>query len=157
MLLFLIRHASAKKSSVSGKDFDRCLTKEGIKQAKQLGDYLANLTFPFNDFNEIYVSSSQRTRETAKYALDPKMDIKYDDSLYLPASKQLLKFINKLETGSNLLIIGHNEGISSLASYLTNQYIGLSTANSVIIEFDCNNSKEISAETGKLIDFFSPI
>ena len=154
MLLFLIRHASAKKSSVSGKDFDRCLTKEGIKQAKQLGVYLANSTF---SFDEIYVSSSQRTRETAKYALDPKMNIKYDDSLYLPASKQLLKFINKLETGSNLLIIGHNEGISSLASYLTNQYIGLSTANSVIIEFDCNNSKEISAETGKLLDFFSPI
>jgi len=154
MLLFLIRHASAKKSSVSGNDFDRCLTKEGIKQAKQLGAYLANSTF---SCDEIYVSSSQRTRETAKYALDPKMDVKYDDSLYLPASKQLLKFINKLETGSNLLIIGHNEGISSIASYLTNQYIGLSTANSVIIEFDCNNSKEISAETGKLLDFFSPI
>ena len=154
MLLFLIRHASAKNSSVSGNDFDRCLTKEGIKQAKQLGAYLAKSTF---SFDEIYVSSSQRTRETAKYALDPKMDVKYDDSLYLPNSKQLLKFINKLETGSNLLIVGHNEGISNLASYLTNQYVGLNTANSVIIEFDCSNSNEISAATGKLLDFFSPI
>jgi phosphohistidine phosphatase len=154
MLLYLIRHASAKNSSVSGKDFDRCLTKEGIKQSKQLGVYLADSTF---SFNEIYVSSSQRTRETAKYALDPKMDVKYDDSLYLPNSKQLLKFINKLETGSNLLIVGHNEGISNLASYLTNQYIGLNTANAVIIEFECINSNEISGETGRVIDVFSPI
>ena len=154
MLLFLIRHAAAQNNSKTGKDFDRSLTKKGVMQAQKLGDYISSLNVIMQ---HVYVSTSQRTRETAKYALHSISNIKYENSLYLPDSKELLKFINDLEINGNLLILGHNEGISSLASYLTNQYVGLSTANSVIIEFDCENSHEISGETGRLIDFFSPI
>ena len=154
MILFLIRHAAAQNNSKTGKDFDRSLTKEGVMQAQKLGDYISSLNVIMQ---HIYVSSSQRTRETAKYALHSISNIKYENSLYLPDSKELLKFINELETNGNLLILGHNEGVSSLASYLTNHYVGLSTANGVIIEFDCENSREISRETGRLIDFFSPI
>ena len=154
MLLFLIRHASAKNNSKTEKDFDRSLTKEGVMQAQKLGHYISSLNVVMQ---HVYVSSSQRTRETAKYALNSFSNIKYENSLYLPDSKELLKFINDLKINGNLLIIGHNEGISSLASYLTNQYVGLRTANGVIIEFDCENSNEISGETGRLIDFFSPI
>ena len=154
MLLFLIRHASAKNNSKTGKDFDRSLTKEGVMQAQKLGHYISSLNVVMQ---HVYVSSSQRTRETAKYALNSFSNIKYENSLYLPDCKELLKFINDLKINGNLLILGHNEGISSLASYLTNQYVGLRTANGVIIEFDCENSNEISGETGRLIDFFSPI
>ena len=154
MLLFLILHASAKNNSKTGKDFDRFLTKEGVMQAQKLGHYISSLNLVMQ---HVYVSSSQRTRETAKHAFNSKANIKYDDSLYLSSSKELLRFINELETTSNLLILGHNEGISSLASKLTNQYIVLDTANAILIEFDCENSNEISGETGRLIDFFSPI
>ncbi len=154
MLLFLIRHASAQNISKTGKDFDRHLTKEGVMQALKLGEYICSLNVTMK---HVYVSSSQRTRETAKYALHSMSNIKYENSLYLPDSNELLKFINDLEINGNLLILGHNEGISSLASYLTNQNVGLNTANGVIIEFDCNNSNEISRDTGRLIDFFSPI
>ena len=154
MLLFLIRHAAAQNISKTGKDFDRPLTKEGVMQAQKLGDYISSLNVIMK---HVHVSSSQRTRETAKYALHAMTNIKYENRLYLTDSNELLKFINELETNGNLLILGNNEGISSLASYLTNHYVGLSTANGVIIEFDCNNSNEISRETGRLIDFFSPI
>ena len=123
-------------------------------QAQKLGHYISSLNVVMQ---HVYVSSSQRTRETAKYALNSFSNIKYENSLYLPDCKELLKFINDLKINGNLLILGHNEGISSLASYLTNQYVGLRTANGVIIEFDCENSNEISGETGRLIDFFSPI
>jgi phosphohistidine phosphatase len=153
MLLFLIRHAAAQNKSKTGKDFDRSLTKEGEIQAQKLGDYISSLNVIMK---HVHVSSSQRTRETAKFALNEMTNIRYDNSLYLPDSKELLKFINELKTNDNLLILGHNEGISSLASYLINQNVRLSTANSVLIEFDCNNTSEISGQTGRLIDFFSP-
>lgn len=154
MLLLLVRHANAQAKSHTGKDFDRSLSEKGVMQAIKLEVYLSSPNIIMNDF---YVSGSKRTRETAKHALNSMENIKYDDSLYLSGSKELLRFINKLETTSNLLILGHNEGISSRASKLTNQYIVLDTANAILIEFNCDNSNEISAESGKIIDFFSPI
>lgn len=154
MLLLLVRHANAQATSHTGKDFDRSLSEKGVIQAVKLGDYLSSLNLLMDHF---YVSSSVRTRETAKHALNSMVNIKYEDCLYLSDSKELLRYINELNTTSNILILGHNEGISSLASKLTNQYIVLDTANAILIEFDCDNSIEISVETGKIIDFFSPI
>ena len=155
MLLYLLRHASAENTSPSGKDFDRSLSSIGIDQAKLLRDYVSSLNLNETVF---HISSSQRTRETANYALINCVNHnKFHDELYLTSSKDLLNFINVRNTTKNILILGHNEGISALASYLTNQYIGLNTANCVTISFDCENSNEISGGMGKIIDFFSPL
>ncbi len=153
MLLILMRHAETKNNSKSRKDFDRSLTKEGVIQAKKLGKFLTSSNILIH---HAFVSSSQRTRQTAKYALQTLNNITFDNLLYLPTCKELLVFINKLELDGNILILGHNDGISSLASYLMGQNINLNTANAVILEFDCDIPREISGDTGKLVDFFSP-
>lgn len=153
MFLILIRHATAKNRSITGKDFDRPLTKEGIKQARKLGEFISSKELILD---KVCVSSSLRTRETAEYALQTVSDCIIDEELYLAPEKYLLEFINKLNSVGNIVILGHNDGISSLASYLTSQEISLQTASAVILEFDCCNSNEISADTGKVIDFFSP-
>lgn len=153
MFLILIRHATAKNRSITGKDFDRPLTKEGIKQAKKLGHFISSKELILD---KVCVSSSLRTRETAEYALQTVSDCIIDEELYLAPEKYLLAFINNLNSTGNIVILGHNDGISSLASYLTSQEIILQTASAVILEFDCYNSNEISADTGKVIDFFSP-
>ncbi len=155
MLLYLLRHANAAHISPSGKDIDRPLSSIGIKQAILLGDYVSTLNLIQTS---IYISSSQRTRETETYALKSCTNNKeFQDELYLTSSKELLNFINGQNTPNNILILGHNEGISSLASYLTDQYIALNTANCITIEFDCVNSNEISGSMGKVIDFFTPL
>lgn len=155
MFLFLLRHATAENTSVSGKDFDRSLSPVGLAQAKLLGEYISRINLINTDF---YISSSQRTKETSVYAINKYLaSAKYFNQLYLASSTDLLKFINEQNSTNNLLIIGHNEGISALASYLTDQYVGLNTANFVTIAFDCKNSNEISGGMGRVIDFFNPL
>lgn len=155
MLLYLLRHAAAENTSPSGKDFDRHLTSIGIEQAILLGEYVSTLNLNETEF---HISSSQRTQETANYALiNCTNHIDFHDELYLTSSKDLLNYINIQNSSKNILILGHNEGISTLASYLTDQYIGLNTANCVIISFDCKNSNEISGGMGKIIDYFRPL
>jgi len=153
MLLYLIRHASASDLSETGMDFDRSLNNNGVLQAKQLGVFLDAFK---KDIDNIYVSNSRRTRETANYLFDSSKIINYEDSLYLSDAKSILRFINSLQTKGDLLIIGHNEGVSLLASYLINQSIFLDTANALIIKFESDNAKEISGGLGTLIHFFSP-
>ncbi len=155
MLLFLLRHASAENSSKTGKDFDRPLSDEGLNQATQLRKYVSNLHLTETNF---YVSSSQRTKETSIIALNLNENrIHFTDQLYLSSSLELLKFINSQCTTKDMLLLGHNEGISALASYLTNQNISLNTANCVTIKVECENSSEISQGMGNVLEFFSPI
>ena len=155
MLLYLLRHANAEHTSPSRNDKDRPLSSIGINQAVLLGDYVSTLNLIETS---MYISSSLRTIETENYALKSCTNNKeFHDELYLTSSKELMKFINGQNTTNNILILGHNEGISALASYLTDQYIALNTANCITIEFDCVNSNEISGSMGKIIDFFNPL
>jgi phosphohistidine phosphatase SixA len=68
----------------------------------------------------------------------------------------LLDFIWKLEGKEDILLIGHNDGISDLASYFTDEYIGLQTAGYCCIEFDSENWKNTSKSLGRLVDSFRP-
>ncbi len=156
MNLYLVRHAMAQNTPVSINDFKRKLTLDGVKQAELLKDYLMGV-----DFNEIdiYISRSFRTKHTAKIALPnfTKKSWILNENLYLATHQYLLKFINQLNTSRDIFVLGHNDGISSLASYLTGQYIALNTASCVLINFKCENSIEISGATGNLISFFNPV
>ena len=155
MILHLIRHANAMNKSTSGKDFDRRLSVKGGIEAKCLQSFLVTIEFSNTD---IYISSSQRTIETSSIALTKKLfaNAVYLDELYLASSEMLLKFINELNSEKDILLVGHNEGISSLASYLTNQYVGLGTANYVSVDFPFLNSNQISNGTGTIVRFFEP-
>ena len=155
MILHLIRHANAMIKSTSGKDFDRTLSVKGRVEAKLLQTFVNTIEL-FN--TDIYISSSQRTMETSSIALTNELfsNAVYLDELYLASSEMLLKFITELNTEKDILLIGHNEGISALASYLTNQYVGLGTANYVGIDFPFINSKLISNGNGTIIRFFEP-
>jgi phosphohistidine phosphatase len=155
MILHLIRHANARNKSTSGKDFDRTLSVKGGVEAIRLQTFVNKIELSNTD---IYISSSQRTMETSSIALTNELfsNAVYLDELYLASSEMLLKFIYELNTEKDILLIGHNEGISSLASYLTNQYIGLGTANYVGIDFPFLNSNLISKGTGTIVRFFEP-
>ena len=156
MNLFLIRHANAVNYLSSTNDINRILSKEGILQAKKLNEYLLNVNLKIT---EIYISNSLRTIQTAKLVIPKSKDQKRIilPDLYLASFHDLLNFINQLNTKNDILIIGHNDGISKLASYLINQSVYLDTASCIVINFQCKNSNEISGATGTLIDSFTPV
>ena len=57
------------------------------------------------------------------------------DELYLVGKDDLMTFISNREEAKEILIIGHNFGISELASYYTGKQILLKTGGFVSIDF----------------------
>ena len=57
----------------------------------------------------------------------------------------------------DLFIIGHNNGLSDLASYLIDDFIDLSTCDFITIQFNINTWQEISKGLGVVIDRYHPL
>jgi len=155
MKLHLIRHAKTEPFAASGKDFDRALLPKGIVQANALGVYLE---IHLKGEKEVFCSSAKRTRQTftilGNYLRVSKKT--FSDELYLCDREQFLVFLWKLKHKKDLVIIGHNEGISELASYLIDEYIHLKTSAYVCLEFKVDSWNEISMGTATLVDQFRP-
>ena len=76
--------------------------------------------------------------------------ILYFDELYLCGRNNLLAFICNLKSENEVLIIGHNFGISELASYLIGKQVVMKTCGFISMEFPGFSVNEISASTGIL-------
>ena len=154
MNIHLIRHAKTNPLSDSGKDFDRTLMEKGYRQCAQLKEFLKDEV----ELNSIYCSSSSRTRSTANLILNDHQlkCVTYLDELYLASRKSLFDFLISLNSTNDIVIIGHNEGLSELVYYLTGENIVLSTASFVTINFELPSTNWISRESGIIKNHFSP-
>ena len=154
MNIHLIRHAKTNPLSDSGKDFDRTLMEKGYRQCAQLKEFLKDEV----ELNSIYCSSSSRTRSTANLILNDHQlkCVTYLDDLYLASRKSLFDFLISLNSTNDIVIIGHNEGLSELVYYLTGENIVLSTASFVTINFELPSTNWISRESGIIKNHFSP-
>lgn len=146
--LYILRHAKTDQFSKTGNDFNRELLPKGKKQVKELSRFFENYVFekPF----EIWVSSAKRTRQTF-HGVDKALAISaavasvgFSDDLYLAEGKELLTKLINHPSDNDLLIIGHNSGISDLVTYFTEQKIELRTGEFIQLVFDCSEWKQIS-------------
>ena len=150
MRLFVLRHAKTEQNSHSGKDIDRDLKHKGLQQLELMGDFLDS---NFNKINfRVFCSNSTRTRNTLR-ELEPIINIKdltFHDELYLPSLKQLLHFFGiQSEKSEDILLLGHNFGLSELCTYISGKTTLLPTCGLVVYDFpDFSNINEISKETG---------
>ena len=62
----------------------------------------------------------------------------------------VLDFICSMNSDDDIVLIGHNNGLSRLASYLTAKHIVMRTASCVEIRFPFDHSKFISKGTGEI-------
>jgi phosphohistidine phosphatase len=157
MRLHLLRHAKTDQNSATGKDFDRKLLKKGKDQSAEMGKYLKEKKL---NPSKIICSSSARTRETItliqkEHKFNSK--IEFEDEIYLAEKEKLFSIISGLSINEDVLIIGHNNGLSDLASYLVEDFIDLSTCDFITIEFKIDSWNEISKGLGKVIDRFHPL
>lgn len=154
MKLHLLRHAKTSPSAISGKDIDRPLSAKGIAQSNLMGLYLQKRI----DSNQTLCSSALRTRQTLEIIgyHKPLAGITISDDLYLCSQNQYLQVLWELDGQSDLLIVGHNFGISDLATYLTDARIEMRTSEYVCIEFAAIAWKEVSRGTGSIVDQYRP-
>ena len=107
----------------------------------------------------IFCSSAKRTRQTLKevqkkFNFDNKIEFK--DELYLASMAEMFDFVSNLSSENDALIIGHNNGISDLITYLTDDFIDVPTCTFVTLSFDVDNWNEISKGLAKMDVYFSP-
>ena len=158
--LYIIRHAKTDQFSKTGKDFDRELLPKGKRQVKELNRFFANYVFekPF----EIWISPAKRTQQTfngIKKSLESSgkvVSTSFPDELYLAEREQFFEKIVNHSSANDLLIIGHNSGISDLAGYLTEQVVELRTGEFIQLVFECNEWEEISRGTAVIAYRFRP-
>ena len=153
MKIHLLRHAKTEPFSATGKDFDRQLAHKGLQQCVELKKYFKNL----DATNTIFlVSTANRTQQTYLKSFSEIPSLKSLKELYLASSHELLAVINSEKTFKDIFIIGHNEGISELASYLSGQDIHMKTAQYLCLECEVPSSEFISGNLGVLCAKFRP-
>lgn len=158
--LYLLRHAKTSQNSPTGNDFDRTLEEKGKEQVKSLAHFFNQnlVSSPIDCF----VSSAKRTRQTfegIRQVLEQNntvSSIHFEDDLYLASAESMLQTIWSQASEKDLFVVGHNNGISDLASYLTEKEVVFGTAEFILLSFDCDSWNEISKGTATIEDRFRP-
>ena len=149
--LHLLRHAKTEQFSPTGKDFDRYLMKKGLRQREDLKQFFK--TIP--DIEHVWCSSAKRTRETLE-VLEGLPAPTFHDDLYLCSDKTMLKMLWESNADGDILIVGHNFGISDLVNYFCDSDIELRTGQYACISFDCDNWSETFRGTGTIDRLYRP-
>lgn len=147
LTLQLIRHAKTEQHAASGKDIDRKLTDKGIAQANLLGQYIQ---YYHLERGKILCSTSMRTRQTHSIICQMTSEpcqIEHRAELYHATKEELLEVLKK-EKASTVTLIGHNEGISDLASYCADEDIHMQTAEIITLSFPYDTWEHVSGGTG---------
>jgi phosphohistidine phosphatase len=151
--LNLIRHAKTEPQSKSGRDFDRELLPKGRKQAELLAAFLQENGIQLGN---VFCSTAARTKETAAFITDTTTcHVDYFDELYLASFSELKQFIAQ-QNGQTITIIGHNEGISELASMLSGELCVLQTAGFIQLQIELEDWGLLSQETAIITTRFRP-
>jgi phosphohistidine phosphatase len=164
--LILLRHAkSAWPDGVS--DHERPLADRGQEAAPLIGAHMAARGLVPN---KLIVSTAKRTRETqalvaTKLAMPKPV---FDKRIYEASWSQLLDVVREQPPkASPLMLIGHNPGIATLASMLSDAMKSngaallkltskVPTAALIVIDFDLQSFAEIDREDGGLVEFTTP-
>lgn len=153
--LNLIRHAKTNQVSPTGRDFDRELLAKGIVQANMLAVYLDSKHV---DLGTVLCSGAKRTRQTwsilEQHAF-PEAKASFSDDLYLAYYPTIMACIQE-QTSKTITMIGHNEGISELASYLSGKDIHLKTCGFVQLVSNFENWEELIRDSMELADQYRP-
>ncbi|HCY75559.1 MAG TPA: phosphohistidine phosphatase [Ignavibacteriales bacterium] len=118
--IVLLRHAKSSWKDASLDDSDRPLNKRGKLDSRKMADRFCKRGIIID---LIISSTSKRTMDTIKIfikSFDYKPKIIFDDSLYLADKEQILKVLTSLdEQYKNVMIVGHNPGITNTANLLS--------------------------------------
>lgn len=119
--LILLRHAKSELPALSQSDFERKLSDKG-----KIDIVKVSAAFNLLDLQPdiILCSAAVRTRETLAAFLkvtEIKSPVKYLEQLYHASASEILSAVNSYSDCNNILVVGHNFGISTLADRLSNK------------------------------------
>ncbi len=118
--LILLRHAKTEPQSLIKTDFERRLTDVGKERQYKISAKLTELNIVPDC---ILCSTAIRTKETLTELLSVtkwNSQLYFHDELYHASASEILNTLKKYEASNEqILVIGHNFGISTLANLLS--------------------------------------
>lgn len=136
--LLLFRHAQAGMDSATGRDFDRVLTGLGRGQPEPAAWALLERGFRPD---LVLCSASARTRETLallqRGGLADGIEVRFSEALYECTTRQIRHELAGVDDDvQRLLLVGHNPGLSDLASGLSRRPVGLAPGEHAWLRFE---------------------
>ncbi len=136
--LLLFRHAQAESYSAKARDFDRTLTEHGRAQPEVAAKEILTAGFAPQ---LVLCSSSARTRETLSLLIEAGLgagaEVVFSESIYECTTRQILTELSAVEeTIERILLVGHNPGLSDLATALSHRQVGLNPGDYAWLSFE---------------------
>lgn len=161
--LYLLRHGESDLDA-SLDDLDRVLNPCGQRDARRMGEYLAQ---EGRSPARVLCSPARRAVETweqFRVGLGLDLPVCFPDTLYLASPRQILGCLHPLPASVNsALIIGHNPGLTHLARKLLKaggaqalQGPPFSAAGLAVIGFSGRDWKDVNVGRGELSAFLAP-
>lgn len=154
--LYLMRHAQAHPPARNQQDHERPLDEHGLGQAVAQAEWLVSQGhIPA----VLWSSDALRTRTTAETVVThmqehgaQKLELRLHYKLYNAELRKFMELLQKLpDDASSALVVGHNMGISEVASVLCGQAIQLEPADVVALQLHQESWKLLGAETCSLL------
>lgn len=157
--LIVVRHAKSSWKDPTQADFDRSLNARGHRVAPRMAQTLAHkIATPLL----ILSSPAMRARQTACYialALNyEEQRIRYEHALYGADLEQFLQLMHGLDDRlQQLLLVGHNPGITNLVNYLCQSDIdNIPTCGICLITLNIKKWAMLGQGQGELLEFDYP-
>lgn len=157
--LILIRHAQAEQPVSLVADFSRNLDPAGIREAIHLGLYLKEKDAAPD---VVFYSEATRTTDTARQMVvsggfNPSVMQGHMAFYNSPYPALISRIRNCTSPGLRMALVGHNPGISHLASLLAvSGHYQLATSAAVCLRFDADGWDGIQEGGGSEVWYYQP-
>lgn len=156
--LYVIRHAKSSWAVSGQADFDRPLNDRGIANAPMMAKRLYAQN-PKIDF--VLCSPARRTTATAEafasvYGWEQE-SIFFEKKIYEAPLSNLVEAISAIPNeNESAVLFGHNNGVSLLVSYLSDEFLAMPTCAVATIALQIEDWQHISQGIGKLLNYDYP-
>ncbi len=152
-----MRHARAERGDWSLRDFDRSLDEGGVRDASLMGRFALER---MKSLELVLCSPAERAKQTATLFLAAREEappVVYDERIYEASAGRLLRVVGELagET-QEVLLVGHNPGMSELLELLTSEVSPMTTGALASVALAVEKWSEARDGGGQLEWLLSP-
>lgn len=152
-ILTLVRHAKSSWKDAALDDADRPLNKRGKRDAPEMGKRLAKIGVKPSLILSSPAKRARRTaRDIARAIGYPRGKVVERPAVYLATVDDLLTVLEGLDAGlREVILVGHNPGITDLANFLTGEKLdNVPTCGVVRIRFAQAEWARLKSASGSL-------
>ncbi len=156
--VFIMRHAKSDWSQDGTPDHDRPLNQRGLRDAPRMGTLLATLGVTVDLVVSSTATRARTTAEAVVASAQWKIPIHLNQELYLAPPDTWIEALQNLpDSCKNILLVGHNPGMTELVTVLTGETVSMATAAIAEVSLSLPNWSELNVRRQhELIEHYYP-